>query len=271
MEDILAQKLTKDLREAAKKLDRSEVAILVRTYYAVQEARLKSQAQAKSQEKAELPFALAGYLRDNFDSFETYIQKLLDHFTMEHPVGQWARAQKGIGPVIAAALIANIDCNIADTAGSVWRFCGLVPGQRREKGKKIDWSPEMKRVAYFIGESFVKVSGREDAYYGQVYKRRKEYESAKNERCEYAEQAKILLDSKRFDGTKEAKGHLEKQKLPPFLIDKRAKRYAAKLFLAHFFEVLYKHQKGTPPPLPYAIAHLHHAHYLAPPAGGQHG
>ena len=259
--------LNKDLREAAKSLNANEAAVLVKTYYSVQEARIKNSNQGKALAKAELPHNLADWLTGNFDKLETYIAKLLDHYSAEHPAGAWARSQVGIGPVIAAALIANIDCNIAQTAGAVWRFCGVVPGQKKEKGKKIDWSPDMKRIAYYIGESFCKVSGKEDAYYGQVYKKRKEYETAKNTAGDYADQAKFLHDSKKFDSTKEAKNHLALGQLPPFLIDRRAKRYAAKLFLAHFFEVLYEHTHKKAPPLPYPIAHLGHVHRLEVPRG----
>lgn len=277
LDNMLVEKLNKDLRFAAKSLSTTEVAILVKNYYSVQEARLKANAQTKAAEKAELPTALSGWLTQNFESFESYISKLLDHYSMTHPVGKWARGQLGIGPVIASALIANIDCHKAQTAGAVWRFCGLVPGQRRVKGQKIDWSPEMKQIAYYIGESFVKVSGNPKAFYGQVYRQRKEYETKKNEAGDYNKpftnrdgsvsppQVQVLLESKRFDGTKEAIGHLKAGHLPPFLIDRRAKRYAAKLFLAHFFEVLYKHTHDKEPPLPYPIAHLGHVHKIEVP------
>jgi hypothetical protein len=265
--ELMIDKLTQDLREAAKSLTANEAAILVKTYYSVQEARIKNSNQGKALTKAELPHNLADWLTGNFDKLETYTAKLLDHYSAEHPAGAWARRQMGIGPVIAAALIANIDCNIAHTAGAVWRFCGLVPGQKKTKGQKIDWSPDMKRIAYFIGESFCKVSGKEKAYYGQVYKKRKELETRKNENLDYADQAKVLFDSGKFKDTKEAQGHLAVGRLPPFLIDKRAKRYAAKLFLAHFFEVLYEHTHNRKPPLPYPIAHLGHVHRLEVPHG----
>jgi hypothetical protein len=38
-----------------------------------------------------------------------------------------------------------------------------------------------------------------------------------------------------------------------------------KLFLAHYHEVAYKDHYKTEPPLPYAIAHLGHAHKIAVP------
>jgi hypothetical protein len=53
--------------------------------------------------------------------------------------------------------------------------------------------------------------------------------------------------------------------LPPARLLLRAQRYAAKLFLAHYHEVAYKDFFKKPPPLPYAIAYLGHAHKIEPP------
>jgi hypothetical protein len=47
-------------------------------------------------------------------------------------------------------------------------------------------------------------------------------------------------------------------KLPPAHIHARAKRYAVKLFLAHYHEQGYRLVLGQEPPLPYPIAHLGH-------------
>ena len=53
--------------------------------------------------------------------------------------------------------------------------------------------------------------------------------------------------------------------LPPAHIHARAERYATKLFLAHWHHVAYESHFGTPPPKPYVIEHMGHAHYIAPP------
>ena len=115
-----------------------------------------------------------------------------------------------------------------------------------------------------IGESFVKVSGNPKAFYGTIYKQRKELETARNERGEYAEQAKAMLSRKRFRADTQARGHYEAGHLPPAHIHARAKRYAVKLFLAHFFEVGYTLANGHAPPLPYPIAIQGHAHKIDP-------
>lgn len=45
----------------------------------------------------------------------------------------------------------------------------------------------------------------------------------------------------------------------------RAKRWAVKLFLAHYHHVAWSLATGTPPPKPYVISVLGHADFIAPP------
>jgi hypothetical protein len=53
--------------------------------------------------------------------------------------------------------------------------------------------------------------------------------------------------------------------LPPAHIHARAKRYAVKLFLAHYQQVAYELHFGKKPPNPYPIEILGHAHMIDPP------
>lgn len=116
-----------------------------------------------------------------------------------------------------------------------------------------------------LGESFVKVSGYDDAFYGKLYKQRKEIEVAKNEAGEFAEQAKTKLEKFKIGKDTDAYAAYIQGKLPPAHIHARAKRYAIKLLLAHLHEVMYKDHFKKDPPLPYAIGILGHAHTIAPP------
>ena len=63
----------------------------------------------------------------------------------------------------------------------------------------------------------------------------------------------------------DARKHLEAGKLPPAQLHARAKRYAVKLFLAHWQHVAWEIRFGEAPPKPYALTQLQHAHYIAPP------
>ena len=79
-------------------------------------------------------------------------------------IGPWAMATIGVGPVICAGVIARIDIHRAPTVGHIWRFAGLDPTQKWEKGKKRPWNTDLKRICWLLGESFVKVINNDDAF-----------------------------------------------------------------------------------------------------------
>ena len=257
--------LVRDLRKSAIDLGKDEARFLVDSYYQMQDDRKRSDNQLRSIYDTEEPHQILGWLATQNRRMENQIKAALDIYSDNHPAGQWARSQMGIGPVITAGLLAHIDIRKAPTVGHIWNFAGLNPGVTWEKGKRRPWNAELKTLCWKIGESFVKVSGKEDAYYGQVYKSRKESESFRNEKGEFKEQAaQILIDRNIGKDTDAYKAYI-KGKLPPAHIHARAKRLAVKLFLSHFHHVWYELEYGQSPPQPYAIAILGHAHYLKPP------
>lgn len=122
------------------------------------------------------------------------------------------------------------------------------------------WNARLKTLCWKIGESFVKVSGNEKDVYGHIYLERKAYEQKKNDAGEYAEQAKAILEKKCYRRDTGAKTAYRQGKLPPGHIHARAKRYAVKQFLSDWHAIAYQAHYGKPPPLPYPISHLGHAH-----------
>lgn len=259
------QRLTRDLRNAAITLSDTEARFLVDAYYAMQRDRIRAGHQQRTLAQGGEPNDVLGWLLGQRETLEKQIARALDAYSNAEPAGQWARSIVGIGPIIAAGLLANIDITKAPTVGHIWRFAGLDPTTKWSKGQKRPWNGSLKRLCYLIGESFVKVSGNENDIYGKIYKARKEYEIAKNEAGDYANQAREALAAKKFGEDTEARKHYEAGKLPPARIHLRAKRYAVKLFLAHYHHVLHETKLGSPPPKPYIIAHGDHAHYIAPP------
>lgn len=256
--------LGKDLREMAKAMKRPQAINLIQLYYRLQDQRIRAGGQSYALEKSEEPSAVVNWVHTNMMDLEKRIAKLIDYYSAEHEVAQWARGQKGIGPVFSSAMLAMIDPVKCVTAGDLWAYAGLVPGMRRKAGQKSNWNPQLKVLAWKIGKSFVKVSGKDDAFYGIIYKDRKAYEMAKNEKGEYAETAAGYLKGRDYSKDTEAAKTLKSGKLPPFLIQARSERYAAKLFMAHFLEV-YRNHEGLEVVAPWAIAHGGHAHYIAPP------
>ena len=75
-----------------------------------------------------------------------------------------------------------------------------------------------------------------------------------------------LAKSKTVGRSTEAYKSYSIGKLPAGHLDARARRYAVKLFLAHYHHVAYELEYGTPPPKPYILdGDRGHTHYIAPP------
>lgn len=259
------RKLTKDERDASTLLSKDEARFLVDAYYQMQDNRIRTDGQVRSMSKAGEPHTTLQWLADMNRTLEAQIKIALDAYSGASTVGKWLRSQKGIGPVIAAGLLAHLDITKAETAGAFWSFAGLDPRAKWDKGKKRPWNAALKVLCWKLGESFVKVSGHDDAFYGQVYKQRKALETERNERGDYADQAKAKLEKFNIGKDTDAYKAYSQGKLPPAHIHARATRYTVKLLLAHLHEVLYKDHFKKDPPLPYAIGILGHAHKISPP------
>jgi len=270
---ISVERMTRDIRAAAMTLTAREARFLVDAYYQMQEDRLRAASRVDRMEESGEPHATISWLNAQSSTLEQQIKGALDRYSGAHPVGIWARSIKGIGPVLSAGYLANLDITRAPTAGHFWAACGLVPGRdRRKRGVKIEgmWNPALKRLAFLTGESFKRLSpDDEDAFYRRIYDKRKAYEVAKNEAGDYADQAAAALKEKDYGKDTKALTFYAAGKLPPAHIDRRAARYAAKLFLAHLHEVWWRHEHGTAPPypypMPYAVAHMGHGHKINPP------
>lgn len=368
----------KDLRELATSLTAHEGRYLVDLYYQIQEYRIASQGQQRSLFDTDEPNAAIGFMAKEMHRLEQTIAAMLDKYSLSEPTGMgaWARGIVGIGPVIAAGLVAHVDVSHCQTAGSLWRFAGMDPtmewtgraaaaelmkaafdvertdaaamcwigralnrhvsdlyvaagaeevsrdeamkvlraqGVSSEQiqqgnelypihtdnlinhvcewvgidawqvygtlydGVKIDknalrkhisrrpWNARLKTLCWKIGESFVKTSGNDKGFYGKVYLKRKEYELQRNANGELADQAQAKLDRYKIGTGTDAYAAYKNGMLPPAHIHARAKRYAVKLFLSHYWEEAYRRHFKHEPPLPYPIAFLGHAHKIDAP------
>lgn len=257
-------KLTRDIALAARTLSDKEARFLVDAYYMMQDNRIRSGNQLYALSKTEEPHAVLQWLSEQSLLLEKQILRALDKYTDAIPAGIWAKEQYGIGPVIAAGLCARIgDATRFATCGDLWSYSGLAPGQRRKRGEKSNWDSGLKRLAWLMGESFVKVSGKEEALYGQLYRQKKEYYLKKNEAGEFAQKAEQALKDKKYSKDTEAYKAYSIGKLPLAHIHAMACRYAAKIAFSHFWEVSLR-AAGKEPPKAYAIAILGHAHEIKP-------
>jgi hypothetical protein len=255
---------TRDVLSAARTLTSTEVRYMVDAYYQMQDYRKAVSNQIGSidreVDKAGTHQTL-DWLLAQVSTMEAQVERAMDQFSQATPVGSWLRSIYGIGPVIAAGLLAHIDITRAPTAGHIWRFAGLDPTNKWEKGSKRPHNAELKTLCWKIGQCFMKFSGRAECFYGAIYRKRKEFELQRNESGGNADAAASILAQR---PTHAQRAIYAEGKLPPGQIDARARRYAVKLFLSHLHEVWYETEYGKPPPAPYPIAMAGHAHKIEP-------
>jgi len=265
----LSSRLEKDLKEAAKLMSTAEVRFLCDVYGDIQKFRIASTLRGRKLQEQSMPCAVTVGFAQQTRVLENRIKHAMDIWSSAQPAGAWMKSIYGIGPVISSGVMAHIDFahheGAFPTASSVWAHAGLRPGQRRERGKKIDFSPSFKRLCFLMGECFVKVSGYEADFYGKLYVQRKAYEQDKNERLEYREQAESILKAKDFGKDTIARQWYEAGKLPPGHIHQRAMRYAVKMFLSHAWAVMYELKFQKTAPNVWVIDHGHHTDKVAIP------
>lgn len=267
----ITEKLNQFLRDSSAKMTRKEARLLVDSYYMMQEKRIALAGQLRSVEqgKDDAPCAVLEWAFNQADLLEKEMAVALECYAEQHRISQWSMSICGIGPVISAGLLAHIDMSIAKTPGHIWSFAGLDPRAEWKKGEKRPWNASLKTLCWKIGESFVKVSGSKNDVYGKLYKQRKEQEIQKNKSGDFAAQAAAKLERCNIRKNTDAYKAYSKGLLPDGHVHARAKRYATKIFLAHWWEVAYEIQYGVKPPFePYPIAHLGHAHKISPPNWG---
>lgn len=256
------ERLDRDIKKALSEIGIEEARYLVDAYYSLQDYRKAAGNQVLALSKSGEPHSLVVWLNAQTETLEGQIRRALDGWTDGQPMGIWAKSITGIGPVISAGLLAHIDITRAPTAGHIWRFAGLDPTVSWEKKTKRPWNASLKVLCWKLGESFVKVCNKDKDVYGHLYQQRKEYEHARNEAGELAEQAALALTRKKIGKETDAYKAYIIGKLPPAHIHARAKRWAVKIFLSHYHAEAYRQYYGMEAPAPYPIAILGHAHRI---------
>jgi hypothetical protein len=256
MDNEAIVKLSKDMKTASSTMTRNESRYLISQYLTMQNNRKAADQKAgKMEERAKgEPHAVLNWISDNAYALEKQILGALKCFAESQPMGKWAMAIDGIGPVVAAGLLAHIDIEKCPTVGHIWAFMGYDPSKEWKKGEKRPHNAALKQIGYYAGESFVKCT---KSPYRKLYDDRKAYEHAKNDAGEYAELAAKVLKARPTHA--QAKTY-KAGKLPDGHIHSRAKRYAVKQFIADWWTQAYRDHFKKEPPLPYPIAILGHAH-----------
>lgn len=266
--DTLRVLVREDMRSAERLEDR-EARYLVDLYYSLQDYRIqaagqvRSAAQAAPEPEEGEPMTLLEVVFATIRNLEDEVAWALGKYADSKPAGVWAQQIRGVGPVLTAGLLAHIDIHKASSPSSVWRFAGLDPTAVWGKGQKRPHNAKLKVLCWKLGESWKRFSGPSAdlgapaALYCRLYRQRKEQEVTRNEAGQFSELAAKTLEERniRDKATKET---YEAGRLPAGRLDLRATRYATKIFLSHFWAVLYELEHGAKAPDPWVISHGGH-------------
>jgi hypothetical protein len=253
-----------DLRAAIAGLAPQEVRYLVDQYYVLQDYRLQAANQVRALTDADEPHRLSVWFLERYRQLERQMQRALDWYTAASPVGVWARAHVGIGPVITAGFLAHIDIAKAPTVGHIWSFAGLNPEQHWAKGEKRPWNARLKVLCWKLGQSFNKFSNHPHCVYGALLRQRKAQEVERNLNELFAHQAAMALQTKKIDKKTDAYKWYSQGQLPPAHLQARAERWVVKLWLAHLHEAWTVAATGQLPRKPYVLDKLGHTTEIVP-------
>lgn len=326
--------LGKDLKKeikSVKNASRQEIRCLVDNFYQIQDKRIALQGQIRAirQESDDLETeAFADILEWQLKTQliqEKGLKDALNCICQTNEVGRWLMSIKGIGPTLAAGILAYFDVTGIEYATHFMSYAGLNDNNRPWLGKektekivnevldgsktitddhlveianrtqwsvtyltnacskydedgnlksrsksdlikaasKIPYNKDLKVLMFKIGESFVKVANR-DSLYGKLILERKAYENEKNEKGEYADQAAAILASKNIGKDTDAYKAYSKGKLPKAHIQRRAVRWATKIFVSHVFEEMYRVANNKKPAPYYILTKDKHRDYIEP-------
>lgn len=264
-------KLTKDLKNAAITLTKDEARYLVDLYYQIQDCRIRAAGQIRAIEKGTDSAAThetLDFFLNQFEGLESQIQRALGTYAASQRPGRWLKSICGIGPVISAGILANIDITKAQHPQQLWKFAGIANPSVEvwEKGKKRPWNAAFKTLLVFkAGESFVKVQNNDKDFYGKLFAERKALYTKKNESGAFREKCEGILAKKKWKKDTDAYKAYSEGIYPKAHIHAMARRYAVKIFLSHVHHVIFESHYGNPPAKPYVIDIMGHSDYIAPP------
>jgi len=266
---VPVKKLAKDLIAAGETLSDKQSRYIVDMYFSVQRTLASIKLQLTSAEKAGEPRQFIEWLKKTFTRFKNVLAATLHKYAERSVTGRWMLAQYGIGPVISAGILAHVDFDRMSTdkyVGPIWRYAGLDPTvEWKGRGHRRPWNGRLRVICWYAGQAFMKFAKRPECYYGQLYLKRLEYETRKNENGDYADQAREKLEQakkhrKNTSRMDSAMKVWESGKLTEPHLKARARRHSVKLFLSHFHMVEYFTRYDEWPPEPFIVAHAKPQH-----------
>lgn len=210
--------------------------------------QVSNRLSAISREADNLDKPVVGAYKDLLESLVYYEQRFDDLMTEaaeEFPVYQtWLSHVKGIGPSLAAQLLAMLLPPLVERGPSTWyKAAGLTPSEvdgimrlprARVGGGSLTYYPRLRRCLFNVATSFVRTGG----YYRDVYDRQKARLAGKHE---------------------------GDPQWPPHRLDDVARWLMIKLFLSHLYEEWLKAEGKGAGRKAYVLEVLGHTSYIEPP------
>lgn len=157
---------------------------------------------------------------------------------------EWLDNVNGVSVTLTARLIHAFGyCEDFSRVSNLWSYSGYAPGQKRERGEQLNYSPDAKKLGWLVADSFIK-QGDRSKY------RTKFYDPYKSKQMRRMERAEDMTDAQLNEKPwtpPESKGHA----------DARARRYVAKKFLKHYWAIA-RDMAGEDVPDEWVITHGGH-------------
>lgn len=178
-------KARKPKLEPVGKPETQELKALVEMYYDIQKFRKAGQQRDNPAMKAERLELAVTMLKD----LENYLVKQMAEVLPSYAVSEWLLGLRGVGPTMAAALIASDLDPTIDKPSAWWRFAGvgIVDGknQRKRRGEKRSYNGFLRRTLYVLMGQFLKAhqpdNGRPSFYADLYYQFKAESERDRSE------------------------------------------------------------------------------------------
>ena len=136
-----------------------------------------------------------------------------------------------------------------------WNTEGITWAKFYKILRRSPWCIELREALYRASYDFLRPRNHGPSCpYTELYKYRKAYEEMRNERGDYQELARTILQEKTYNPNTTAFKRYSQGHLPQQHIVARSMRHTAKIFLGHFYQVIYFERYGKQPKMkPYVI------------------
>jgi len=197
------------------------------------DARLYAIEEGEDQADEETIALLVRY-KNRFRALEKELDADILEMVQQYEIYKHISAVKGIGPTIAAKLIAMIDIERAPHVSSLWRYSGLAvtdgKSDRPVKGEKLAYNKRLKTVCTFLIPRALLMA---KSPYSEIFYKAREFYSIN-----------------RPEWTKD---HVRRS----------ANRKMVKIFMSHLW-LRWRQLEGLPISAPYVHARLGHTHNYPP-------